>query len=292
MAEREEQFLELRPLLFSLAYRMLGTRADTEDVVQEAFLRWQGAKETEIRTPRSYLTTIVARLSLDALKKAQRKREVYVGPWLPEPIVEPAGTHTMEMAESLSLAFLHVLERLSPSERVVFLLREIFEAPYIEVASILGITEANCRQMVTRARKRVRASHARFQVDREQHLGAMNSFLAACTSGDVLQLLRVLREDAVLYADGGGKVTAALNPIIGAERIARFFAGIGKKGHFAELRAQPAEVNGKPGTLIYEGDRLESVVSVQVDEDGRIAMIFLVVNPEKLVHTAKVAGAN
>lgn len=282
MAEREKQFLELRPVLFSLAYRMLGTRADAEDVVQETFLRWQGAEEAEIRAPKSYLTTIVARLSLDALKKARMKREVYVGPWLPEPIVEPAGTHTMEMAESLSLAFLYVLEKLSPAERVAFLLREIFETSYPEVASILGVTEANSRQMVTRARKRIREGHSRFHVDREQHLDVINSFLAACASGDLSQLLRVLREDAVLYADGGGKVTAALNPIVGAERVARFFAGLVKKGRIAELRAQEAEVNGEPGVLIYEGDRLESVVAVRVDEDGRIADIFLVVNPEKL----------
>ncbi len=280
--DREAEFLALRPQLFRLAYRMMGTRADAEDTVQEAYLRWQRAAEDDVRSPKSYLTTVVARLSLDSLKTAQRKREVYVGPWLPEPIVEPLSEHAVEMAESLSLAFLHLLEALSPPERIAFLLREVFDAPYSEVAATLETTEANCRQMVTRARKHIHDHRPRFQVDRERHRGMLANFLNACASGDPSQLMTELREDVVLHSDGGGRAKAALNPIFGADRVARFFAGLVKKGAVEGVTVRFAEVNGEPGALLYQGGKLVYVVTVEFDEDEKVAGVFIVANPEKL----------
>ncbi len=286
MMDREAQFTELRPLLFSLAYRMLGTRADAEDMVQEAYLRWEEAEVGEVRSPRAYLTTVVARLSLDSLKAARCKREVYVGPWLPEPLVEPLGARSCEMAESLSFAFLHLLESLSPPERVAFLLREIFEMSYAELASLLETSESNCRQLVVRARKSMRERRQRFSVDRKRHHRVLESFLSACASGDLSQLTAILHSDVVLYSDGGGKVRAALNPIYGADRVSRFFAGIEKHGSMSGLRAEIAEVNGELGALIYKEHEITSVVSLQLDEYDRIVNIFLVSNPDKLPDTS------
>jgi RNA polymerase sigma-70 factor, ECF subfamily len=286
MLDREAAFMELRPLLFSMAYRMLGTRSDAEDAVQEAYLRWQEAADEEIRSPRAYLTTVVARLSLDTLKSAMRKREVYVGPWLPEPIVEPLaepfGIHSYEMAQSLSIAFLRLLEALSPPERAAFLLREVFDMPYPEIAGILETSEANCRQLVARARKSVQGQRQRFVVDKKHHREVLENFLAACVSGDPSHLMAMLRDDAVLYSDGGGKVRSALNPIYGADRISRFFAGIIKKGRSEGISPKFATINGEIGALIYSGERLVSVVSLQLDEAGRIVNVFAVSNPEKL----------
>lgn len=280
--DRTAQFEELRGSLFLLAYRMLGTRSDAEDVVQEAYLRWRKASDEEIRLPKSYLTTVVSRLSLDALKSAQRKREVYVGEWLPEPLVEPCGTQRLELAESLSIAFLHVLESLSPSERIAFLLREIFEASYAEIAKTLETTEDNCRQIVARARKHIQAKRPRFTPNHQTHTQVLHEFLSACASGNTAQLTALLCRDAVMYSDGGGKATAALNPIIGADHIARFFAGLAKKPATMNLRPEFVIVNGQPGLQLFTGDRLESVIDLTLDENNKIARIFIVVNPDKL----------
>jgi len=274
--------MELRPMLFRLAYRMIGTRADAEDTVQEAFIRWEKAADEDIRSAKSFLTTVVARLSLDTLKAASRHREVYVGTWLPEPIVEPLGADSVAMAESLSLAFVHLLQSLSPAERVAFLLREIFDAPYDELASILQTSEVNCRQIVARASKHIREHKPRFPVDRTRHREVLQNFLGACGSGDPSQLLALLREDVVLHSDGGGKVRAALNPIFGADRVARFFAGLVKKGAVNDLHARFADVNGEPGALLYFGGQLSYIGTLQLDESDRIAGIFLVANPDKL----------
>jgi len=276
------QFEELRPALFLLAYRMLGTRSDAEDVVQEAYLRWLDATETDIRLPKAYLTTVVARLSLDALKSARRKREVYVGPWLPEPIVEPFGAQRLEMAESISIAFLHVLELLSPTERIAFLLREVFDASYAELAQALDVTEENSRQIVTRARRRIQAKRPRFTVDHDLHRHILQKFLMACASGNQAQLTELLRHDAVMYSDGGGKTKTALNPIVGADHIARFFIGLERKGLLGNIRTEFAAVNGQPGVLLFVNDHLESIVSLALNEEYKIATIFLVVNPDKL----------
>jgi RNA polymerase sigma-70 factor (ECF subfamily) len=261
---------------------MLGSPSDAEDVVQDAYLRWLDAGTDEIRFPKPYLMTVVSRLSLDALKSARRKREIYTGPWLPEPLVEPFGAQRLEMAESLSIAFLHVLELLSPTERIVFLLREVFDASYAELARTLDTTEENCRQIVMRARKHVQEKRPRFTVDHEHHSQILQQFLMACSSGNPAQLTQLLRQDAVMYSDGGGKSTAALNPIVGADHIARFFVGLERKGLLRGIRAEIVTVNGQPGALLFSGDRLESVVNLELDEHRKIINIFLIVNPNKL----------
>jgi RNA polymerase sigma-70 factor, ECF subfamily len=279
----ETQFEEFRPLLFSLAYRMLGTRSDAEDIVQDAWLRWRDASSDEIRQPKSYLTTIVARLALDSLKSARRQRETYVGEWLPEPIVEPPGTSSVEMAESLSLAFLHILETLTPDERVAFLLREVFDADYAEIAGTLETSEANCRQLIARARKHIRDRRPRFKVDRARQQSVLQQFLAACQSGDPSQLLPLLSPEAVLHSDGGGKAAAAINPIYGFDKISRFFRGLANKGIGAGFTAKLVDVNGDPGALLLDGSTLDTVVSIQLNEVGQIQRIFLVRNPDKLL---------
>ena len=277
--DRETQFQDLRPLLFALAYRRLGTRADAEDVVQEAYLRWQSAGG-QVRSPKSYLTTVVARLALDGLKSAHRQRETYVGPWLPEPLVEPMGTKPVEMAESLSLAFLRLLESLSPSERVAFLLHEVFDAGYDEVAAALETSEANSRQIVARARRHIQERRPRFAVDRERQAAVLREFIDACATGDPSRLTALLSEDAVLYTDGGGKVSAALNPITGADRVVRFLIGIGQK--IPALHVQFADVNGGAGAILLDAGGPYGVVALDVTEDGLIANLYVVTNPDKL----------
>ena len=278
--DRETQFQDLRPLLFGLAYRMLGRRADAEDVVQDAYLRWQSAPAEEMRSPKSYLTTIVARLALDELKAAYRRRETYVGTWLPEPLVQPAGTKPLEMAESLSLAFLRLLETLSPAERVAFLLREVFDAEYEEVAAALETSEANSRQIVARARKHIQERRPRFAVGHDSQSAVLREFLAACATGDPSQLTALLSEDAVLYTDGGGKVSAALNPIVGADRVVRFLIGIGRK--IPALNVEYADVNGGAGAILLEGGRPYGVMALDVSAEGLITSLYVISNPDKL----------
>jgi len=284
--DRDAQFEEHRSALFSLAYRMMGTRADAEDIVQEAYLRWKSAGEEEIRSPKSYLTTVVARLSLDALKAAHRKRETYVGEWLAEPIVEPLGAKQILMAESLSIAFLRLMESLTPAERVAFLLRDIFEADYEQIANALETTETNSRQLVARARKHLQGNRPRFAVDRERQVALLEKFLTACATGELSQLTAMLTEDALLVTDGGGKVPSALNPIHGADRVARFLRGVAEKGAKG-LKMQWAMVNGDVGVVLMDGDRPATVLSLTVEEDGLISGVFLVNNPDKLPQTAR-----
>jgi RNA polymerase sigma-70 factor (ECF subfamily) len=280
--DRVAEFEALRPQLFALAYRALGARADAEDVVQDAYLRWQGAAGN-IESPKAYLMTIVSRLSLDALQSARRKREQYVGVWLPEPVAgSPAPGDSVEMAESLSMAFLLLLESLQPSERIAFLLREVFGYDYAEVAGILETSEANARQLVSRARKHVREGRPRFTVKPEQHRAALDRFIGAVVNGDVNGLLGLLREDVVTYADGGGKASAALNPIFGADKVARFFAGIGKKAPTTGVAWEIREAAGAPSLWLYLNGRLESLFSFALDEEGRVETIFVLRNPEKL----------
>jgi RNA polymerase sigma-70 factor (ECF subfamily) len=274
-----DQFTQFRPLLFSIAYRMTGTRADAEDAVQEAFLRWQAADRDAIDSPRAFLTTVISRICLDLLKSAHRKREVYVGSWLPEPIVGPAP-EPVELAESLSMAFLHVLESLSPSERVAFLMHDVFDASYSAVADALDTSGANARQLASRAREHLRARRPKARIQRAQHEKLLWAFLQACTNGDEATLLGMLKQDAVLYSDGGGKVRAAINPILGADRIVRFILGLREKG-IGELRAAPAEVNGEPGAAITRNGQPYMIHAIEVVDD-RIQTIFYVVNPEKL----------
>jgi RNA polymerase sigma-70 factor (ECF subfamily) len=279
--DRTLEFQQLRPTLFGLAYRMLGTRADAEDVVQDAWLRWEGTPAHEIRNPKAFLTTTVARLSLDALKSAHHRRESYLGNWLPEPLLDPTGTQPIELAESLSLAFLHILESLSPAERAAFLLREVFDTEYEEVAGALETTEANARQLVKRAREHLRDRRPRFPVDREHHRTILREFAAACMTGDPSRVAGLLTENVVAYSDGGGKAPGPINAIAGQDRVSRFLAGVAKKGA-AGLQVQLASVNGQAGLLLSSGSRPVSIVTIDIDEHDRIHSIFIVNNPDKL----------
>jgi len=281
---RIEVFDSNRPLLFSIAYRMLGSVMEAEDVVQEAFLRWQGAHDDEVRSPSAYLSTVVTRMCIDRLRSALARREQYVGPWLPEPLLSeqvPEIAGSADLDDSLSMAFLELLESLTPVERAVFLLREVFDYDYPEIASLVGKSEANCRQIARRARHSVAARRPRFESSPEQEERLMGSFLRASLSGDMEALLALLSEDVILYSDGGGKTQAALKPIYGADRVARFLSGILRKAP-PDFAVRQTRVNGKPGFVGYFGDGSpQSVVTLEVAE-GSIMTIRLVVNPEKL----------
>lgn len=282
--ERLEIFNEHRRLLFSLAYRMLGSIADAEDMVQEAFLRWQAAPDEEIRAPKAYLSTIITNLCINQLGSARRKREEYVGPWLPEPLITDESQDPMrniQMADSLSMAFMILLESLSPVERACFLLREVFDYEYEEIARMVGKTEANCRQMVSRARLHIRERRPRFDVSSEMQERLTGQFMQACASGDLQGLMSLLAEDVSLTSDGGGRVTAARKPVYGADHVARFLTGLVKKAGAERLSIRPTEVNGQPGFITYFNGRLMNVVSLDI-ADGRIRGIYIVVNPDKL----------
>ena len=282
MTSRIEVFERNRPLLFSISYRMLGSVMEAEDVVQEAFLRWRQVPEDEVRSPSSYLSTVVTRLCIDRLRSARARREKYVGPWLPEPLLEEQEiTGTADLEDSLSMAFLVLLESLTPVERAVFLLREVFDYEYAEIASLVGKSEANCRQISRRARQSVAARRPRFESSPEQEERLMGSFLRASLSGDVEAMLALLAEDVTLYSDGGGKAQAALKPIYGADRVARFLSGVVRKAP-PGFAVRQTLVNGRPGLVGYFGDGSpQSVVTLEVGE-GSIMAIRLVVNPEKL----------
>jgi RNA polymerase sigma-70 factor (ECF subfamily) len=258
---------------------MTGTRVDAEDAVQEAFLRWQAADRDSIASPKAFLTTVISRICVDVLKSARRKREVYLGSWLPEPIVGP-NTEPVELAESLSFAFLHLLESLSPAERVSFLMHDVFDSSYAEVAEALETSEANARQLASRARDRLREHRPKFRIEREKHRQLLWAFVEACAEGDATALLGLLKRDAVLYSDGGGKVPAAINPIYGADRIIRFILGLRKKG-LTDLRGYPVEVNGAPGAAVTLDGRPYMIHAIEVEGD-LIRTVFYVMNPDKI----------
>lgn len=277
-------FTENRSYLFGVAYRMLGTVMDAEDILQEAYLRWQTVDSREVESPRAYLTTIVTRLCLDFLASARVRREQYVGPWLPEPLVvsgpDKGAEELVERYESISMAFLVLLESLSPVERAVFLLREVFAYDYPEVARIVEKSEANCRQIARRARERISAGRPRFSADRERGERLLARFVDACTGGDLAGLEGVLAADITLWSDGGGKVQAALNPIHGANNVARFLLGILRRTP-ADVSARFAVINGGPGLIVSVAGHVQSVLAFDVGDDA-IQAIRVVVNPEKL----------
>ncbi|MBD0369982.1 MAG: RNA polymerase sigma-70 factor [Pyrinomonadaceae bacterium] len=282
--DRLEIFNEHRRLLFSLAYRMLGTVADAEDIVQEAYLRWQAANDEEIKAPKAYLSTIVTNLCINYLTSARRKREEYIGPWLPEPLITDENQdpmHNVQLADSLSMAFMVLLESLTPLERACFLLREVFDYEYEEIARVVGKAEANCRQMVSRARLHIRERRPRFCVSSEMQKQLTEQFMKACASGDMEGLMSLLSEDATLLSDGGGRVTAARKPVQGAEHIARFLTGLVKKIGASHLSLRPTEVNGHPGFITYLDGRLQNVLAFDI-ADNRIRAVYIIVNPEKL----------
>ena len=273
-----------RGRLLGLAYRMLGSRSDAEDVVQDAYLRFAGAQD--VHNPEAFLVTIVTRLCLDRLKSAKAQREIYVGPWLPEPVFDAEGLSAdaaTELADDLSFALLLALDRLSPMERAAFLLHDVFDTPFSEVAAMLDRTEAACRQLASRARRAVRDERPAPAKAPDNHARLLQAFGEAVASGNVAQLAELLRADAVALTDGGGRKTAARNPIIGAEKIARFFIGIAAKNAGHDIRIEPATINGAVGALLYLDGELDHTMSMAIDGD-KIAAIYIVRNPDKLRH--------
>jgi RNA polymerase sigma-70 factor (ECF subfamily) len=293
-ASPESEVSAYRPLAFAIAYRMLGSVAETEDIVQEAFLRLHRARQdgVVVESPKAYLAALTTRLAIDHLRSARVRRERYVGPWLPEPVVqegEPAMARQVEMAESVSMAFMLVLEALSPVERAVFLLREVFEYPYEEIAQIVEKSEENCRQIFARAKRHIDAGTRRFDASAEKRDEIARQFFAACERGELDGLVRLLAADAVFYGDGGGKAAAFTRPVTGRDRVARLLAGVVAKFAPAGIRIVRAEVNGQPGAkLVDANDRVVGVWSLDTSE-GRVQCVRSVVNPEKLRHLGPVS---
>lgn len=291
----EAIFARHRARVFAVAYRLVGTVSDAEDVVQETWLRWSGAKLDDLRSPEAWLVTTASRLGIDHLRRLKARRESYVGPWLPEPIVAAASDapertpeEKLSLADDVSIALLHMLERLAPEERAAFLLHEAFDYDYAELAAVLGKSQAACRQIVSRARRRVQEERPRFRAGAREHERLAAAFARALAAEDPAALIACLSEDAVLYSDGGGKAAAALNPIRSADHIARFFFGIGRKYNLPFV-SQSIVVNGGPGfALLYEG-HLHSIACLDID-DGRIAAIYLTRNPDKLARAAEALG--
>jgi RNA polymerase sigma-70 factor (TIGR02957 family) len=280
-------FEEHRGLLFGVAYRMLGTAADAEDVVQDAWLRWSGADRTGVSDPRAYLVRIATNLALDRLRSAWAQRESYVGPWLPEPMLTTSdAAEDVEMAESVSMAMLVVLETLTPLERAVFVLREVFGFSYGEIARALDRSEASVRQLAHRSREHVQARRPRFEPSREQRRLATQRFLDATLGGDINALMEVLAPDVTLWTDGGGKVRAALRTIEGADKVARWLhAAVGRPYQGvdpADMTLETAELNGVPGLVLRGPAGPLSAFTVEVDGAGQVTAIHAVVNPDKL----------
>ena len=277
-------FDQYRGLLFSIAYRMLGSVADAEDILQEAFIRWQQSQQAEIRSPRAFLVTIVSRLCLNHLQSARAQREEYVGQWLPEPIVSGVGGDPLGMIridESLSMAFLVLLERLSPIERAVFLLREVFEYEYSEIASALGHSEVNCRQILRRARKHIGAMRPRFRTPPKKRHDLMESFLSAINTGEMEGLMNTLAEDVELHADGGGKGLAVPNVVRGIDKVTRGILGSLDRLVPKNLVWTVTDINGQPGLINYLDGVPHSVLTIDTKDD-RIQTIYVITNPEKL----------
>jgi RNA polymerase sigma-70 factor, ECF subfamily len=280
---------ELRPLLFSIAYRMLGSVGDAEDVVQEALLRYEQAEGVE--SPKAWLTSVVTRLAIDQLRSARARRETYVGEWLPEPLVnggdDPAA-HA-EQADTLSMAFLLLLERLTPVERAVFLLHDVFAYRYDEIAELIGRSEASCRQLGLRARRHVEAEKPRFEASRRERDELAARFFAAVQDGDVDELVGMLAADAVVVGDGGGKAPQWATPIVGSERVAKLLAGTGMQMRKYGMRLERRDVNGQPGAVLRMANGDVAVVWTVEIADGAVQALRSVINPDKLRHLGPVA---
>src|SRR6516165_11131118 len=267
---------------------MLGTVDDAEDAVQDTWLRWSAASRADVGQPRAYLATTVTHVALNKLRSARARREAYVGPWLPEPLLTSTGPDAAdraELAESVSLAMLVVLESLTPEERAVFVLHEVFGFPHAEIAAAIGRSDASVRQLMHRAREHVQARRPRFDVDASQQREVTERFLAAAGGGDIDELMLVLAPDVVLVSDGGGKAKAPLRPVIGAAKVARFLAAISDQPYMgidrSEMTIEVAEINGGPGILVTTGERPITAVTTVI-AGGRITAIQLVANPDKL----------
>jgi RNA polymerase sigma-70 factor (ECF subfamily) len=287
-------YVDLRPLLFSIAYRMLGSVSEAEDLVQESFVRYQRAiaDDTTVESPKAYLSAVVTRLAIDQLKSARVRRESYVGEWLPEPLVTDDGAGDpaahAEQADSLSMSFLLLLERLTPVERAVFLLHDVFVYDFAEIGRIVGRTPATCRQHAVRARRFIRENRPRFDASEADRDELLRGFLGAADRGDVDGMIELLAEDVVVHGDGGGKVPQWAAPIEGADKVARMFAGFGDQLRRIGATLEPHRVNGQPG-VIFRGPHggVMSVMSFEV-VGGRIATIRSIVNPDKLDHLGPV----
>jgi RNA polymerase sigma-70 factor, ECF subfamily len=285
MTHDEDPFHALRPRLFGLAYRMLGSRADAEDVVQDAWLRWHRSERDALQSAEAWLVTVVTRLAIDRLRALRSEREAYVGFWLPEPLVEPAAEGptpeaAAELASDLSVAFLMLLERLAPEERAAFLLRQVFDHDYADIAAMLGKSEAACRQIVHRAAERVQTGRVRREVTRERHRRLLERFMQAAQSGDRAALQALLSDDAEAVGDGGGKVSSVNRVLRGAQRIANLYWVVQRRLG-ARSTWEIVEVNGEPGIVRRVDGVVESVISIVTDGE-RIAGVYAVRNPDKL----------
>jgi RNA polymerase sigma-70 factor (TIGR02957 family) len=286
-AALESVFQENRNLLFGVAYRMLGTAADAEDTVQDAWLRWSGADRSGVEDTRAYLVRITTNLALDRLRSAQVQRETYVGPWLPEPMLtSPDVADDVELSESVSMAMLVVLETLSPLERAVFLLKEVFGFPYGEIAQALDRSETAVRQLGTRARKHVEARRPRFSTGREERREVTDRFIDAALGGDINKLMEALAPDVALWTDGGGKVRAPRRIIYGTDKVARWLGAITGRPYAGvqpeDMRIRRADINGVPGIVVDGPDRPIATITMDLDEQGKVAAVHLVANPDKL----------
>jgi RNA polymerase sigma-70 factor (ECF subfamily) len=284
MINTQELYMTYKPLLFSLAYRMLGTVTDAEDMVQETFLSLEKAPQENIKNIKAFLCKVITNRCIDFLKSARRQREVYVGPWLPEPLVFRSNENgPMEQAvnqDKLSIAYLTLMETLSPPERAVFILREVLDFGYREIAEIVGKEEATCRKIFSRVKQKLDRELPERTLPYEQHKHLLEAFLQAIHREDTASLLELLSADAVLYSDGGGKVPAAIHPILSRERVIAFLLGIAKKSPI-DMRLEIANINGEPGAILYDGTVPISVLSLRLG-GGRIGAIYVIRNPDKL----------
>jgi RNA polymerase sigma-70 factor (ECF subfamily) len=291
-AARDHALDDLRPLMFSIAYRMLGSVRDAEDVVQEAFLRFHRtvSRGTEIRSRRAFLTTVTTRLAIDQLRSARAQRETYFGPWLPEPLItssEPDPAELTEMADSVSMSFLVLLETLSPVERAVFLLREVFSYDYAEIAEVVDKSEANCRQIFARARRHIDEGRPRFEVDRRQQEELANRFFDAVDNGELDRLVSFLAGDIVFTGDGGGKGRGLPHPVVGRDRVERLLRAFFESYAAIGARFERVQLNGQPGAFAYDAEgRLTNVFSLDI-ADGAIQTFRSIINPDKLSHLGR-----
>jgi RNA polymerase sigma-70 factor, ECF subfamily len=291
MNQQDEAALTFEPYrrrLTGLAYRMLGSLSEAEDIVQDAYLRWHAAERNQVDNPRAYLSRTVARLCLDHLKSARARRETYVGPWLPEPIVDEtalAPDTASELADDLSVALMMTLERLSPLERAAFLLHDVFEMEFGDIARVLERSESACRQLAARGRAHVHEARPRFRVPEDEAARLSDAFHRALVTGDAAQFAAVLAADAVLYSDGGGKRAAALNPIHGRDKIVRFFEGLARQGNLPPPGAvHRIRLGGLPGIVVVDpAGAIDTIMTADI-RDGQVVTIYAVRNPDKLGH--------
>ncbi|MFE2061464.1 RNA polymerase sigma-70 factor [Streptomyces sp. NPDC059467] len=290
---RTKEFQELRPLLFSIAYRILGSVSEAEDAVQETWLRFEGSP-TEVRSPKAFLSAAVTRISIDVLRSARVRREAYVGPWFPEPLLADPyedPVRSAELADSVSMAALLLLERLSPLERAVFVLREVFDFGFPEVASAVGRSEAACRQLAVRARRHMAEGRPRFEADRRERDALASRFFEALHEGDMAGLQDLLAADVSLVGDGGGKAPQLARAVVGAQNVARLLATVFPLLGRVEVTCERHEVNGQPGAVFHDRDgKILQTFALDI-LDGRVQAIRLVLNPDKLAHMGPVADA-